>query len=57
MASVSVDKSTLDRVRTNFVTKRDVIVTRTLKSWTPWELTHLLEINDEDTTESVELIL
>ena len=56
MASASVDKATLERVRAKFVAKRDVIVTHS-KPWTPWALAHLLEINDKDTAQPAELIL
>ena len=54
--AVSIDKATLDRVRANFVAKRDEIVAHS-KPWTPWALAHLLEINDKDTAEPAEIIL
>ena len=56
MASAPVTKAILDLVRTNFVAKRNIIVSHS-KPWTPWALAHLLEINDKHTAEPAELIL
>ena len=53
---VQVDEETLDRVRTNFLIKREVILSHS-KPWTPWALAHLLEIDDTNTSLPAELIL
>ena len=51
-----VDQETLDRVRANFVLKKEAILAHS-KPWTPWALTHLLEIDDSNTLLPAELIL
>ena len=56
MVSATVDKATLDRVRANFVAKRDIIFAHK-KPWTPWALAHLLGIDDKHTAEPAEFIL
>ena len=56
MISAPVNKITLDRVRANFVAKRDIILSHS-KPWTPWALAHLLEIDDTNTAEPAEFIM
>ena len=51
-----VDQETLDRVRANFVRKKETILGYS-KPWTPWALTYLLEIDDSNTLLPAELIL
>ena len=56
MTNAPVDKITLDRVRTNFVAKQDIILSHS-KPWTPWALAHLIEIDDTNTAEPAEFIM
>ena len=54
--SVQVEPEILDRVRSNFVSQKDVILAHN-RPWTPWALTHLLEIDDNKSSVPAEVIL
>ena len=55
-ASGTIDQATLDLVRSNFIAKRDIIISHS-KPWTPCTISHLLEINDKNSDVPAEIIM